>query len=173
MSEYIGKHKRQSLKYCKECTIGHTPAMRSEECSSKVIASSSDFFLMCRYRGNNISWPLPGCCTHGRSHTRSPGMSIMTVGDLPLSAIPLSAASMSSCSCQPSFLQKTVQILSAKSCKELIGPGGDNVVHLDIADLSNQCPVFPLHMWRIGFVIGQVSLARSIALLTQVKNKNR
>ena len=58
-------------------------------------SSSSDFLLMYRYRGNiHISGPPSrylACCTHGRSHTRSPGISIMRVDsqELPLSAIPL------------------------------------------------------------------------------------
>ena len=59
------------------------------------ISSSSDFWLTCKCRGHihnsgPPSWQL-ACCTHGRSHTRSPGVSIMRVDswELPLSAIPL------------------------------------------------------------------------------------
>ena len=58
-------------------------------------SSSSDFLLTCRYRGHIHNSGPPSrqlaCCTHGRSHTRSPGVSIMRVDsrELPLSAIPL------------------------------------------------------------------------------------
>ena len=65
-----------------------------------LLSSSSflpDFRLTCRYRGNNIHISGPpsrflACCTHGRSHTRSPGVSIMRVDsrELPFSAIPVS-----------------------------------------------------------------------------------
>ena len=61
----------------------------------KSSSSSSDFWLTCRYRGHiHNSGPAfrqLACCTHGRSHTRSPGVSIMRVDswELPLSAIPL------------------------------------------------------------------------------------
>ena len=58
-------------------------------------SSSSDFWLTCRYRGHIHNSGPPSrqlaCCTHDRSHTRSPGVSIMRVNswELPLSAIPL------------------------------------------------------------------------------------
>ena len=58
-------------------------------------SSSSDFLLTCRYRGHIHNSGPPSrqlaCCTHGRSHTRSPGVSIMRVDswELPLSAISL------------------------------------------------------------------------------------
>ena len=43
-------------------------------------SSSSDFLLTCKYRGHiHNSWPPSrqlACCTHGRSHTRSPGVSV-------------------------------------------------------------------------------------------------
>ena len=46
-------------------------------------SSSSDFLLTCRYRGHIHNSGPPSrqlaCCTHGRSHTRSPGVSIMRV----------------------------------------------------------------------------------------------
>ena len=46
-------------------------------------SSSSDFLLTCRYRGyihnSGPSSRQLACCTHGRSHTRSPGVSIMRV----------------------------------------------------------------------------------------------
>ena len=50
---------------------------------------------MCGYRGNFHNSGPPSkqldCCMHGRSHTRSPGVSIMRVdsGEFPLSAVPL------------------------------------------------------------------------------------
>ena len=62
---------------------------------SSSSSSSSDFWLTCRYRGHIHNSGPPSrqlaCCTHGRSHTRSPGVSIMRVDswELPLSAIPL------------------------------------------------------------------------------------
>ena len=40
---------------------------------------------------------------------------------------------------EPSLLQNVVQILNAKPSMELTGPDGDNVLLLDIADLSNHC----------------------------------
>ena len=62
---------------------------------SSSSSSSSDFWLTCRYRGHIHNSGPPSrqlaCCTHGRSHTRSPVVSIMRVDswELPLSAIPL------------------------------------------------------------------------------------
>ena len=38
---------------------------------------------------------------------------------------------------ESSLLQNEVQILNAKPCKYLTGSGGDNVLRLDIADLSD------------------------------------
>ena len=64
---------------------------------------------------------------------------------------------------ESSLLQNEVQILNVK----LTGPGGDNVLWPDIADLSDHCPVKYCRRWRFGFVNGQVSLAWSIALRTQ------
>ena len=69
--------------------------------SSSSSSSSLDFWSTCRYRGNiHISGPPSrqlACRMHGRSHTRSPGMSIMRVDsqELPLCNFSLSAASMS------------------------------------------------------------------------------
>ena len=40
-----------------------------------------------------------------------------------------------------SLRQNEVQILYAKPHKQLIGPGGDNVLRPDIADPSDHCPV--------------------------------
>ena len=47
---------------------------------------------------------------------------------------------------EPSLLQYEVQILQWKPRKWLIGSGGDNVLWLDIADLSDHCPVISLQM---------------------------
>ena len=69
------------------------------------------FWLTCRYRGNiHISGPPSrklACYTHDRSHTRSPGMSIMRVDswELPPSAIPL-------CQLPPCHLWPTRPMLS-------------------------------------------------------------
>ena len=62
---------------------------------------------------------------------------------------------------EPSLLQNEFQILNAKPHKELIGPGCDNILRPDIADLSDHCPVIPLQMLAVWFVNGQVSLAWS------------
>ena len=45
---------------------------------------------------------------------------------------------------ESSLLQNEVQILNAKPHKQLIGPGGDNVLRPDIADLSDHCPAISL-----------------------------
>ena len=50
---------------------------------------------------------------------------------------------------ESSLLQNEVQILNAKPHKYLIGPGGDNVLGPDIADLSDHCPVIPLQMLEV------------------------
>ena len=47
---------------------------------------------------------------------------------------------------EPSLLQNEVQILNAKP---LIGSGGDSVLLLDIADLSDHCPVISLQMLKV------------------------
>ena len=49
---------------------------------------------------------------------------------------------------EPSLLQNEVQILNAKPHK-LNGPGGDNVLWLDIADLSDHCPVILLQTLEV------------------------
>ena len=53
-----------------------------------------------------------------------------------------------------SLLQNEVQILNAKPHKYmyLIGPGGDNVLRPDIADLSNHCPVISLQTLEVWHV---------------------
>ena len=50
---------------------------------------------------------------------------------------------------EPSLLQNEVQILNAKPRKYLIGSRGDNVLPLDVADLSDHCPLILLHMLEI------------------------
>ena len=45
-----------------------------------------------------------------------------------------------------SLLQNEVQILNAKPH---IGPGGDNVLRPDIADLSDHCPVISLQTLEV------------------------
>ena len=50
---------------------------------------------------------------------------------------------------KPSPLQNEVQILNAKPRKKLIGSGGDNVLQLDIADLSDHYPVILLQTLEV------------------------
>ena len=50
---------------------------------------------------------------------------------------------------EPSLLQNEVQILIAKLRKYLIGSGGDNVLRLDIADLSDYCPIISLQKLEV------------------------
>ena len=50
---------------------------------------------------------------------------------------------------KPSLFPNEVQILNAKPHKELIGSGGDNVLQLDIADLSDHCLVISLQMLEV------------------------
>ena len=50
---------------------------------------------------------------------------------------------------KPSLLQNEVQTFNVKLRKKLIGPDGDKVLQLDIADLSNHCPVIPLQMLEV------------------------
>ena len=50
---------------------------------------------------------------------------------------------------EPSLLQNDVQILNAKPCKYLTGSGGDNVLRLDSADLSDYCPVILLQTLEV------------------------
>ena len=80
--------------FCLVVFYGQILAFLCQICTSSS-SSSSDFWLTCRYRGHIHNSGPPSrqlaCCTHGRSHTRSPGVSIMRVDswELPLSAIPL------------------------------------------------------------------------------------
>ena len=150
---------------------------------------------MCGYRGNiHINGPPSrylACCTHGRSHTRSPGTSIMRVdsGELPLSTIPLCqllpchfgpprpmlsinlyvkgcldctiGAFHMSIPLESSLLQNELQILSSLDLVVTMSCGLTLQTCLIIA-LSFRC-----RHWGFGFVNGQVSLAWSIALCTQ------
>ena len=50
---------------------------------------------------------------------------------------------------EPSLLQNEVQILNAKPHKKLIRSDGDSVLQLDIADLSDHCPVISLHTLEV------------------------
>ena len=88
-------------------------------CCSSSSSGSSDFWLTCRCRGNIHISGTPSrklaCCMHGRSHTRSPGMSIIRVDSpkLPLCNSSLSAAAMSSWASQDNaFHQPVCQKLS-------------------------------------------------------------
>ena len=67
---------------------------------------------------------------------------------------------------ESSLLQNEVQILNAKLHKLLIGPGGDNVLWPDIADLSDHCPVISLQTLEVR-LCQWPSLAWSIMLRTQ------
>ena len=111
---------------------------------------------MCRYRDHTHNSGSPSrqlaCCTHGRSHTRSPGVPIMRVDswELPLSAIPLCqllpshlgsprptlsinlyvkgflhftvGAFHMSIPAEPSLCQSEVQVFNSEPCKWLSGP---------------------------------------------------
>ena len=50
---------------------------------------------------------------------------------------------------EPFLLQNEVQILNANPHKQLTGPGSDNVLRLDIADLSDHCPVNSLQTLEV------------------------
>ena len=50
---------------------------------------------------------------------------------------------------EPSLLRNEVQILSAKPRKYLIGSGDDSVLRLDIAGLSDHCPVILLQTLEV------------------------
>ena len=51
---------------------------------------------------------------------------------------------------KPSLLQNEVQILNAKP-RKFTGPGGDNILRPDIADLSDHFPVIPLQTLEVWF----------------------
>ena len=48
---------------------------------------------------------------------------------------------------EPSLLQDEVQVLNAKLHKKLIWPDGNNVLRLDIADLSDHGPSDAWMLW--------------------------
>ena len=50
---------------------------------------------------------------------------------------------------EPYLLQDEVQVLNAKLRKLLIGPDSDIVLWLDIADLSDHCPIIPLQTLEV------------------------
>ena len=50
---------------------------------------------------------------------------------------------------EPSLPQNKVQTLNAKPFKKLSEPDGDNVLRLDIADLSDHCPDMPLQTLEV------------------------
>ena len=131
---------------------------------------------------------------HGRSHTRSPGMSIMRVDgrELPLSAIPL--CQLFPCHLGPprptlsinlyvkgcldctiwslyhqsllSFRMRSRSSMPSRTSSSL-----DLVVTMSCGLTLQICLIIALlfrcRCWRFGFVNGQVSLAWSIALRTQ------
>ena len=124
-----------------DCRLSHESLMI-------IIIIIIGFFINMRYNTEAISTsvdPFPGSC-HGRSHTRSPGVSIMRVDshELPLSAIPLCqlqshlapprpilsinlyvigcldctlVAFHMSIPAEPSLLQDEIQVFNAKPCK--------------------------------------------------------
>ena len=57
------------------------------------------------------------------------------------------------------------QVFDAKLCRQLMRTNGSSVLWLDIADLSDHCPVIPLQVLKV--LLCQVSQAWSIALHTQ------
>ena len=63
-------------------------------------------------------------------------------------AVLIAPLECSTCPYQRS-LQNEVQIFNAKPCKQLTGSGGDNVLRLDIADLSDHCPVISLQTLEV------------------------
>ena len=119
-------------------SFGSVSSPFKEKCCGSS-SSSLDFWLICRYRGNI---PFQVLCMLGRSHTRSPGMSIMRANsqELPLSAVPLCqllpchlgplgpmisinlyvkgcldcTIGVSHIPTEPSLLQNEIQILNAK-----------------------------------------------------------
>ena len=130
---------------------------------------------------------------HGRSHTRSPGMSIVRVDgqELPLSvscfhvilglpgpcfpstcmskAVLTAPLEHSTCSYHWSLL--SFRMRSRSSVPSHIGSSLDLVVTMSCGLTLQICLIIALSFrsrhWRFDFVNGQVSLARSIALHTQ------
>ena len=135
-------------------------------------------------------------CTHGRSHTRSPGTSIMRVDsrELPLSAIPLCCfhvilglpgprflstcmskavltASLERSTCPYHRSLLSFRMRSRSSMPSRTSSSLDLVVTMSCGLTLQNCLIIALSFrcrrWRFGFVNGQVSLAWSIALRTQ------
>ena len=134
------------------------------------------------------------CCMHGkRSHTRSPGMSIIRVDgrELPLSvscfhvilslpgprfpsacmskAVLTAPLECSTCPYHRSLL--SFRMRSRSSMPSRTSSSLDLVVTMSCGLTLQICLIIALSFhcrrWRIGFVNGQVSLAWSIALRTQ------
>ena len=131
---------------------------------------------------------------HCRSHTRSPGVSIRRVNgrELPLSAIPLcqllpchlgphrpmlsinpyvtGCPGASTCPYQRSLL--SFRMRSRSSVLSCASSSLDVMVTMSCCLTLQICQIiaqsFRCRCWRFGFVNGQVSLAWSIALPTQV-----
>ena len=168
-------------------------------------SSSSDFWLTCRYSGHIHNSGPPSrqlaCCMHGRSHTRSPGVSIMRVDswELPLSAIPLcqlfqvnlglagpcfpltcmseavltAPLERSTCPYQRSLLSFSMR--SRSSMPSRASSSVDLMVAVFCGLTLQICLIIALSFrcrrWRQGFVTGQVSLAWSIALRIGILKK--
>ena len=172
-------------------------------CKSLSSSSLSSDFLLTWYRGNiHISGTpsrLLACCTHGRSHNISPGMSIMRVDsqELPLSAIPVSCFHVilglpglrfpstcmpkavltaplehSFCPYQRSLL--SFRMRSRSSMPSRTSSSLDLVVTVSCSLTLQICLIIALsfrcRLCRFGFVNGQVSLAWSITLHTQKRH---
>ena len=180
------------------------------------VSTQNKFPFSSRLRGNiHISGlpPLPppppppyththlnrqlACCMHGRSHTRSPGVSIMRVDswELPLSGIPFcqllpchlgpprpmlsinlyvtgcftAQLEYSMCLYQQSLL--SFRMRSRSSMPSYPSSSLDLMVTMSCSLTLQICLIIALSFlcrhWRFGFVNGQVSLAWSIALPTQ------
>ena len=170
--------------------------------SGAALSSSSDFWLTCRHRGHIHNSGPPSrqlaCCTHGRSHTRSPGVSIMGVDswELPFAAIllcqllsghlgpPRPTLSINlyvkgclDCTVWAFHMSIPANLLSfSMRSRSSIPSRASSSVDLMVAvscGLTLQiCLIIALSFccrrWRQGFVTGQVSLAWSIALRTHV-----
>ena len=133
---------------------------------------------------------------HGRSHTRSPGMSIMRVDsqELPLQSLSVSCfhvilglpgphfpltcmskavltASLECSTCQYQWSCLSFRMRSRSSMPSHASSSLDLVVTMSCGLTLQICLIIALSFccrhWRFGFVNGQVSLPWSIALHTQ------
>ena len=68
---------------------------------------------------------------------------------------------------EPSLLQNGAQILNAKPCKKPIGSGGDNVLWLDIANLSDHCLFISLQKLEVWLCQWPSLIGMELALRTQ------